>query len=158
LARCAGATELEAMALGGLGDAEYMRGGMISAHDRFRRCVELCERHGFGRIEVANRPMMAFTRWFAGDTRGALTDADAAIESAARVGHRRAEMVGHHAAFFCRHALMDFTTAHLHAEAALALARQLGPGASRPKPWYFRRSFIVWPGGGRTRWLTRKTR
>jgi class 3 adenylate cyclase/tetratricopeptide (TPR) repeat protein len=126
LAGRAGATELEAMALGGLGDAEYVRGRMISAHDRFRDCVELCERHGFGRIEVANRPMMAFTRWFAGDTRGALAAADAAIESAARVGHRRGEMVGHHAAFFCRHALKDFAAAHLHAEAALALARQLG--------------------------------
>jgi hypothetical protein len=70
--------------------------------------------------------MMALTRWFAGDTRGALADADAAIESAARVGHRRAEMVGHHAAFFCRHSLTDFAAAHLHSEAALALARQLG--------------------------------
>jgi len=126
LAQREGATELEAMALGGLGDAEYVRGRMISAHDRFRSCVELCERHGFGRIEVANRPMMAFTRWYAGDTRGALADAEAAIESAARVGHRRAEMVGHHAAFFCRHSLKDFPAAHLHAEAAMALARQLG--------------------------------
>jgi hypothetical protein len=70
--------------------------------------------------------MMAFTRWYAGDTRGALADADAAIESAARVGHRRAEMVGHHAAFFCRHSLKDFSAAHLHAEAAMVLARQLG--------------------------------
>jgi tetratricopeptide (TPR) repeat protein len=126
LARRAGATELEAMALGGLGDAEYVRGRMISAHDRFRRCVELCARHGFGRIEVANRPMMAFTRWFAGDARGALADADAAIESAARVGHRRAEMIGHHAAFFCRYSLTDFPAAQPHAEAALSLARQLG--------------------------------
>jgi ATP/maltotriose-dependent transcriptional regulator MalT len=50
LARRCGATELEAMALGGLGDAEYVRGRMISAHDRFRQCVELCEQHGFGRI------------------------------------------------------------------------------------------------------------
>jgi tetratricopeptide (TPR) repeat protein len=114
------------MALGGLGDAEYVRGRMISAHDRFRSCVELSERHGFRRIEVANRPMMAFTRWFAGDTTGALADADTAIESAATVGHRRAEMVGHHAAFFCRHALKEFAAAHIHAEAALALARQLG--------------------------------
>jgi hypothetical protein len=32
----------EAMALGGLGDAEYVRGRMISAYDRFRQCVELC--------------------------------------------------------------------------------------------------------------------
>ena len=70
LARSAGAAELEAMALGGLGDAEYVRGRMSSAHDRFSECVGLCERHGFGRIEVANRPMMAFTQWFAGDSRG----------------------------------------------------------------------------------------
>src|ERR1700731_960128 len=126
LARRAGAAELEAMGLGGLGDAEYVRGRMISAYDRFRECVELSERHGFGRIEVANRPMMAFTRWYAGDTRGALADAEAAIDSAARVGHRRAEMVGHHAAFFCRHALMDFEGACRDAEAALTLAQQLG--------------------------------
>jgi class 3 adenylate cyclase/tetratricopeptide (TPR) repeat protein len=126
LARRAGAVELEAMALGGLGDAEYVRGRMISAYNRFRLCVELSERHGFGRIEVANRPMMAFTQWFAGDTRGALAVADAAIDRAARVGHRRAEMVGHHAAFFCRHALMDFEGACRDAEAALTLAQQLG--------------------------------
>jgi tetratricopeptide (TPR) repeat protein len=126
LARRAGAAELEAMALGGLGDAEYVRGRMISAHDRFRQCVELCERHGFGRIEVANRPMMAFTQWFAGDARGALAVADTAIARAARVGHRRAEMVSHHAAFFCQHALMDFEAALRHAEAALMLAQQLG--------------------------------
>jgi tetratricopeptide (TPR) repeat protein len=35
-------------------------------------------------------------------------------------------MVGHHAAFFCRHALMDFEAAFAHAEAALTLAQQLG--------------------------------
>src|SRR3984893_7645429 len=126
LARRAGAVELEAMALGGLGDAEYVRGRMLSAPGRFRQCVELCERHGFGRIEVANRPMMAFTQWFAGDARGALAVAHTAIARAARVGHRRAEMIGHHAAFFCRHALMDFGAAFRHAEAALTLAQQLG--------------------------------
>ena len=96
------------------------------AHDRFRECIELCEKHGFGRIEVANRPMMAFTQWFAGDTRGALAVADTAIDRAVRVGHRRAEMVGHHAAFFCRHALMEFNTALRNAESALTLAQQLG--------------------------------
>jgi tetratricopeptide (TPR) repeat protein len=114
------------MALGGLGDAEYVRGRMISAHDRFRRCVDVCGRHGFGRIEVANRPMMAFTQWWAGDTRAALADANSAIKAAARVGHRRAEMIGHHAAFFCRHALMDFEAAFEQAELALMLSQQLG--------------------------------
>jgi len=126
LAKRAGATELEAMALGGLGDAEYVRGRVISAHNRFSECVELCERHGLGRIEVANRLMTAFTQWFAGDTRGAVAVADTAIARAVLVGHRRAEMIGHHAAFFCRHALMDFEAASRHAEAALTLAQQLG--------------------------------
>jgi tetratricopeptide (TPR) repeat protein len=35
-------------------------------------------------------------------------------------------MIGHHAAFFCRHALMEFEAAARHAEAALTLAQQLG--------------------------------
>jgi class 3 adenylate cyclase/tetratricopeptide (TPR) repeat protein len=126
LARSVGAAELEAMALGGLGDAEYVRGRMISAHDWFSECVGLCERHGFGRVEVANRPMMAFTRFFSGDTRGALAVAETAIARAALAGHRRAEMIGHHAAFFCRHALTEFEAAARHAAAALSLAQQLG--------------------------------
>jgi tetratricopeptide (TPR) repeat protein len=138
LARLAGAAELEAMALGGLGDAEYVRGRMISACDRFRECVNLCERYGFGRIEVANRPMMAFTQWFAGDTRGALAVADTAIVRAALVRHRRAEMIGHHAAFFCRHALADFEAALQHAEAALTLAQQLGARRFEPMALAFR--------------------
>jgi hypothetical protein len=97
---------------------------MLSAHERFRDCVALSLRHGFGRIEVANRPLVSFTRWFAGDTRGALADAEEAIAAARRVGHQRAEMVGHTVASHCRHSLMNFDTEH--AEAALALSRQLG--------------------------------
>jgi hypothetical protein len=126
LAKRAGATELEAMTLGGLADAEYMRGRMISAHGRFSECVELCERHGFGRIEVANRPMMAFTQWCASDTRSAVAVVDAAIALAARVGQRRAEMIAHYVAFQCRFALMDFEASSRHAETTLTLTQQLG--------------------------------
>jgi class 3 adenylate cyclase/tetratricopeptide (TPR) repeat protein len=125
LAQRAGADELQAMALGGLGDAEYVRGRMNSAHERFRHCVDVSAKGGFGRVEVANRPMMAFSRWFCGDVIGAAEDADKAIEAAVRVGHRRGEMIAHHAAFFARHALMEFAAAKRHAEAALALSRQL---------------------------------
>ena len=69
LSREAGAAEQEAAALGGLGDAEYVRGRMVSAHEAYGRCVELCRLRGLGRIEIANRPMVAFTRWFVADTR-----------------------------------------------------------------------------------------
>jgi hypothetical protein len=98
----------------------------------------LCERHGLGRIEVANRPMTAFTQWFAGDTRGAVAVADIAIARAVLVGHRRAEMIGHQAAFFCRHALIDFEAASRHAEGALTLAQQLGARRFEPMALVFR--------------------
>ena len=99
---------------------------MISAHARFSECVDLSERHRLRRNEAANRSMMAFTRWFAAGARQALADACDAIAAAARIGHLRARMVAHHAAWFCRHELMGLDAAGEHAEAALSLSRQLG--------------------------------
>jgi tetratricopeptide (TPR) repeat protein len=64
LAREVGSPELEAQALGGLGDAEYVRGRMISSHRHLRRCGELAAQHSFGRIEVANRSQMAHARLY----------------------------------------------------------------------------------------------
>ena len=126
LARQIALPELEAQALGGLGDAEYMRGRLISAHRDFRACVDLASRHGLGRIEVANWPMAAITRWYAQGSDEALEDSLAAIAAAGRVGHRRAEMIAHHAAYFCRHALADIARAWSHVDQALVLSRQLG--------------------------------
>ena len=77
--------ELEAQALGGLGDAEYVRGRMICAHRHFERCVELCRAHGFGRIEVANRSRWRMPASTSTPSRAALADALAAAE-AARAG------------------------------------------------------------------------
>src|SRR3546814_3258113 len=57
LAKRAGSAELEASALCGLGDVEYMVGRMKSAHARFQACVEVGREHGLGRIEVAHLPM-----------------------------------------------------------------------------------------------------
>lgn len=125
LAREAGSPELEAAALGGLGDAEYVRGRMLSARENFVNCIELSRRHGFGRTEVANLPMLAFMRFFAGETRAALVEALAAIEMAAKVGHRRAQAIAHHAAYHARHALGEFAAARANVDTALELARQL---------------------------------
>jgi tetratricopeptide (TPR) repeat protein len=55
LAGRAGAAELEAAALGGLGDAEYVRGHMRTAHERFRRCVD-----------CASSTVLAASRWRTG--------------------------------------------------------------------------------------------
>ena len=129
-ARRANSPELEARALGGLGDAEYARGRMITAYGCFHRCVELCRKHGLGRIEVANLPMAAFTRVFANDLRVGSEDPLAAIEAAARVGDQRAEIVARlkflHAIYICSFTTLDLTAAREHAEIALALCRRLG--------------------------------
>lgn len=138
LARRAGAPEQEAAALGGLGDAEYVRGRMVSAHGAFRRCVELSRQEGLGRIEVANGAMLAYTQWLVGDTRGALVEALAGIVAAERVGHHRARLVAHHAAYSCCHSLLDLSGAWGHAENALALARQLGARRFEPEALAFR--------------------
>ena len=125
LARAAGSAELEAQAQGGLGDAEYVRGRMLSAGRHFRACIELCRQHGFGRIEVASLPMAALTAFYAGEYERALDEGTAAIEAARRVGHRRAEMIASHNVFQCHAERADWVAARAHAERATALARQL---------------------------------
>ena len=126
LARMAGSAELEAQALGGLGDAEYVRGRMLTAGRHFRACVELCRRQGFGRIEVASLSMVAFTAFCAGEYERALHESTGAIEAANRVGHQRAEMIAQHVRFMCQAERGNRAEAGTSAERAVALARQLG--------------------------------
>ncbi|MBN3754448.1 AAA family ATPase [Paraburkholderia sp. Tr-20389] len=125
IAREARDFEQEAAALGGLGDGEYMRGRMISAHHAFSRCIDLCRLHGFGRIEVANLPMLAITAWFAGKTNMAVDTAHASIAAAEKVGHLRALAVAHHAAWHCFHDLAQWDRAWEHVGPALQCARDL---------------------------------
>ncbi len=125
LARAAHDYEQEAAALGGLGDGEYMRGRMISAHDAFSLCIELCQRHGFGRIEVANLPMRAITAWFAGKTQTGLEVAQASVAAAEKVGHLRALAVAHHAAWHCLRDLAQWDRAWEHVGPALQCALEL---------------------------------
>jgi len=125
LARRARDSELEAAALGGLGDAEYMRGRMMSAHDAFSRCIRLSQRHGLARVEVANLPMRAITAWFAGKTAEGLEGALASVDAARKVGHRRALAIAHHAAYHCLHDLAQWQRAAEHVEPALQCAREL---------------------------------
>ena len=115
--RKAGSPEAEARALSGVADAEYARGRMITSHDYFRRCVELCREHGFGRIEVANLSMLGFSR---------VDDGLAAIEAARKVGHRRAELLGQVLCVYALVELGELDRAETHSAEAQALALRLG--------------------------------
>ncbi|HLX02604.1 MAG TPA: adenylate/guanylate cyclase domain-containing protein, partial [Trinickia sp.] len=85
--------EAEARALGGLADAAYAQGRMRTAFRHFSDCVELSRAHGFGRIEVANRPMQGFSRIYLNEARQASEDAAAAARAAELIGQPRAQLL-----------------------------------------------------------------
>ena len=117
---------LEAAALGGLGDAEYARGRMLSANARLRSCVDLCRRHHFGRLAVANHAQVAHTMLYLAPQEDALNEALAAAEAAARVGHLRAELNARVAAMFALMVLARFEPCRDMASEVDSLIQRLG--------------------------------
>jgi tetratricopeptide (TPR) repeat protein len=121
-----GSPEAEARALGGLADAAYAQGKMRTAFDYFSRCVTLCREHGFGRIEVANRSMIGFSRIYLNEARQARDDGDAAARAAALVGQPRAELLGETMGVFACYELGDYDVMKSHLDRVMRLAGQLG--------------------------------
>jgi tetratricopeptide (TPR) repeat protein len=118
--------EWEARALGGLGDASYLAGRMRTACEHFQNCVALCEELGLGRVAVANRSMVGWSRMYLNEISEAAEDGREAAEMAEKVGQNRAEMLGRQLiAFMCiEQGALD--AAQVEAEKATALARRLG--------------------------------
>ncbi len=132
-ARAASALEDEAHALGGLGDAYYMRGRMITAFDHFNRCVELCRKRGFGRIEVANLPMRGHSRLYKNELNGALEDGFAAAEVASKVSHHRAEIIARLVIQNTYECMGDWNGLEEQARGSLELVRHLGARRFEPQ-------------------------
>jgi class 3 adenylate cyclase/tetratricopeptide (TPR) repeat protein len=125
-AREAGSREWEARALGGLGDASYLTGRMRTACEHFRHCVSLCQELGLGRIEVANRHMVGWSRMYLNETAEACEDGQAAAEMAEKVGHNRAEMLARQLAGFMHIEQGQLDLGRKETERATGLARRLG--------------------------------
>lgn len=125
-ARRSGLPEAEARALGGLADAAYAQGRMRTAFEHFSRCVALSHEHGFGRIEVANRSMVGFSRVYLNEALQAREDGLAAARNAALVGQPRAELLGETMGVFASYELGDIPALKHHLDRAMQLARQLG--------------------------------
>jgi tetratricopeptide (TPR) repeat protein len=136
LSREIGAVELEAAALGGVGDAEWARGRMISAHERLRECVELSRQHGLGRIEVANFAQMVQAKQYFAEQQIVLAEALVAVNAAASVGHQRAELNATLVAVMTSFALGQQDHCHEHIGHAQELVRRLGA-------WRFEQSCLV---------------
>ena len=118
--------ELEAQALGGLGDADYARGRMISAHRHLERCVELAGLHGLGRLQVANRSQMAHAAVYFRPLREVLGEGLAAAAAAAEVGHLRAEINARVANVFVLCTMVDLSRLQAEIGLVLDLVQRLG--------------------------------
>src|SRR5574337_1285966 len=122
-----GSEEAEANALGGLGDAYYLRGRLRSAHDQFGRCVELARRGGFGRIEVANLHMVGWTAHALNRFRQALEVSDECLRLARAVSHRRVEMIARALVIYIGGWILgDVAEARRQLEIAMPLVSSLG--------------------------------
>ena len=130
--RMAKSVECEARALSGLGDASYSRGRMITALDYFRKCVELSESQGLGRIAVSNHYMVAWTRLYLTEVAGSIADAEHAVETAEMAKQPRSEMVARLAAGRTLLEWGNFEGARGHLERGVEIAESLRANRFRP--------------------------
>ena len=128
LADKTGSEEGKALAFGGLGDAWYLRGHMRSARDQDLACLDLCQRNAYGQIELANRYMVGWSRYFLMEFSEALDDALASIEMAKTVGYHRAEMIASDLAGLIELERGNFRVSRTHLENGLRLAELLNAG------------------------------
>jgi len=127
-AQKADSPEWEAQALGGLGDAEYARGRLLTAHKVFILCVDLCREHGFGRIHAANLCMIGGggTYHYMHDFDAALQASLSAIEMSERFGHDRAATNAHFSASQVYFDIGELSKAEMHVERMKALVERIG--------------------------------
>ncbi|MEM9490132.1 MAG: hypothetical protein AAGC55_13370, partial [Myxococcota bacterium] len=125
-ARRAGSIELEARALGGMGDAYLAGSHMGQAFHHIRRCVALCREHGLTTILVAHLPVLGCSHLFQADPKQAVHDCRAGIADARRLGERRPEMISRIWLGLALIELGHFETACTELETAGEQARALG--------------------------------
>lgn len=138
--------EGEARALGGLGDAEYARGRMLTAKNYYTRCIEIARAHGLGRTEVAHLGQRGFTRLYAGDWSGAESDALAAIQIATKVGDRRAAMNATQCICELSFDKGEYDRLESRSAELLDLARTLGARAWEPLALGWQAIVLHWQG------------
>ena len=127
LAHEAGSLEAEVAAVGGLGDAFYLQGRMRSAHEKFQECVQLARKHDFGRLEVANLPMIGWSSQHLNDVRGAVETGLEAIALAERAAQPRAELLSRMLVAWVEGVICDNSEpAERQIELGLRLVRALG--------------------------------
>ncbi len=127
-ARRAGSTEMEVRALGGLGDGEYARGRMATAHKYVTECIRLSREYGHARTEAANLNMLGGggTNFYLNNLKAGLKACHAGIKKATQIGHIRAAVLSHVGAAQIYSDMADWKSASYHAAAIQELSERIG--------------------------------
>jgi class 3 adenylate cyclase/tetratricopeptide (TPR) repeat protein len=125
-AKRAEATEEEAWALGGLGDAHFLAGRIQQAHQHFEKCVLLARKNGLLRAEVAYLPMRAVTHMYCLRFDEALDDCNSVINLATTVGHARGEVISRSTSSWILMDQCEFLFAEQHARKGLDAVEAIG--------------------------------
>jgi class 3 adenylate cyclase/tetratricopeptide (TPR) repeat protein len=135
LARKAGSAEAECAALGGVGDALYAQGRVLSGGAQVQRCVEM----GFLKVEIAYLPMVSWSCYYMLDVTKALEVARRAVEQSTRMKNPRAEMMARSQLVMIDGCICgNFRDNVPHIDRALELATTMGSARFIGISWFFR--------------------
>ena len=123
-AQQAGDSECEAQALSGLGDAEYLQARLLTGLEYFRRCVALCERAGFAKVQIPSRVMVGHCLYYANRMDESFEQIRLALEEAQRFGQVQAEIFAQESLGLLLGAKGDFAPAELALLSGIPLARR----------------------------------
>jgi hypothetical protein len=102
---------------------------MRSANEKFRECVQLARQHNFGRLEVANLPMVGWSSQHLNVVRGAVETGLEAIALAERAAQPRAELLSRMLVAWVEGVMCDNSEpAERQIELGMRLIRMLGAG------------------------------
>ena len=127
-AREAGAVRTEVGALSGLGDANFLRGRMLTAHGYYDQAVKRAEENRLARDRAANLHQRSITFRLTNRPEAALEDAIESRKEAARIFQPRSEVCACIVISEVKLSMGDFDDALDAAVAGIRLAQDIGSG------------------------------
>ncbi len=124
-----GSAEIQARAYGGLADANYLRGRMLSAKEMFERCVTLAKENNLTRIVTANLLMVGATKGYALELVSGTEVSLEALAVSKSIGDYRSEILARNAASVNLTEQGQFEAASEHAGTSYEIAHENGVGA-----------------------------
>jgi serine/threonine protein kinase/tetratricopeptide (TPR) repeat protein len=143
IAREKGDVEREAQALSGIADAEYGRGRVLAAMERWQACVELARTHDLLAVLATNLPMLAMMKVFANEPAEARELAGQALALARELSRPRAEALAVGAASFASRVRGEADDAEEHARLGIELSQRIANVTFEQTSRYYRAEALV---------------